>query len=380
MGNAIVQSATIQLKDQGGGVFGSVASSDGITSVSGVRADGEVNTISGLGFGDNGPSSSMFENFSGGTDGAEVTTLNSNFDEVNDFYRTKFTSDSRSGSLSGSMYQSKNQAPFDIAATINTVNFGAPGSGVVEYFTSFAIKVPSGSYFPGIGGGNAGNNSDYPNDSALKTNWMQGPDQFRNDMVSLSHVGNGHWLVTSNDLGTFIDAGTNPTWWKWGGWVKISLWVKSGADPRNDAGEVYLQITNGVDPIYEFTSTPVIFGAAGTTGDGLSPYEFNYDRTVGWIKPGVGGSDGAGAGVTVLFDDIYKSWGANSAARVELGDADTYAGCTDTALCEVEDINWSDGTIVFTAREGGLNLSANTWVYVILPDNSTIYSFQWVTA
>jgi len=367
MGNAIVQSATIQLKDQGGGVFGSVTPvlGNGITSVTGTIADGQTLTIAGLGFGADGPSNYNFNDFSGGTDGIEATTSNTNFDEISPFWPPLFTTDSRSGSLASRFFRQKNGGDLAYAASIQTVNLGA----VTEVFKSFAVKVPAGKYFPGAGGGNAGTNADYSTSSSWKMDWLLGPDSATNDLITATHIGHGQWVSGGNDLGNLEALGADPTWWKWNAWNRMTQWAKAGAIPQTNAGNLYTQIANGVDAITEFSSTPVIFAT------GQAPYVWNDYHINGWSN-----SDGSNnANVELIYDDCYIAWGDNSAARVELGNAATYTACTDLAICETSNANWSNGTLTTTAREGGLNLAANTWLFVTLPDNVTRYSYQVVT-
>ena len=116
------------------------------------------------------------------------------------------------------------------------------------------------------------------------------------------------------------------------------------------------------------------FGSAGNTGDGLPPYEFNSVNINGWIRSSTGGSDGNGTDISTLYDDIYVAWGDYAAARIELGNAATYAACTDLAICE--SLSWADGSLSVKVREGGLILASATWLYVTLPDNITRYSIQ----
>lgn len=339
----------------------------GITSVSGTIADGQTLTVSGFEFGANGPSNYMFEDFSAGTNGADVTTSNSNFDTTSQYYPATFTTDSRSGSLAAQMNNNKNISPNDMAASVNSVDL----TSTTEVFKSFAVKVPSGAYFPGTNGGNSGTNADYPSDSSWKMDWLLGPDAVTNDLITLSHIGGGIWATGGNDLGTLRNYGTDPTWWKWANWNRITQYVKAGATPQTDAGVMYTQIANGQEAITEFNDNPVVFA------NGQSPYHFTQWNINGWIRPDAGGSDGAGTGVSTLYDDIYVAWGDYAAARVELGDASTYESCTNLAVCEVS--SWSNTSISTVCRSGGLNLSANTWLFVTLPNNTTRYSYQVVT-
>jgi len=143
----------------------------------------------------------------------------------------------------------------------------------------------------------------------------------------------------------------------------MTSWVKAGDIPNVDAGDLYFQVANAEAAIFEDVSNPVIF-ANGTPPNGWTQLNIG-----GWARERT-----TQGGVKVLYDDVYVAWGANSAARVELGNASTYAACTDLAVCDRT--SWSSNEIIANCREGGLNLANPTWLYVITSDNTTIYSKQ----
>jgi hypothetical protein len=331
----------------------------GISNVTGTIADGQTITISGGGFG-LGPTNTISEFFDGGATGQDITGANSNFDTPNAIYPATFDTDSRSGTHSANMVSLAS----GVVGSINGFNLGS----TTEVFVTYAFKVPSGAYFPGIDGGNTGTNSDYSSDSSWKMNWLLGPDSTTNDMISLSHVGGGIWHTGGNALGLIKNWGTDPTWFKWGGWNRVDQWFKAGATPNVDQGNFYTRITNdGVDS-FEFSDTPVIFAS------GSAPYEWNSINFAGWMRNDLGGSNSLGAGVKYLYDDIYVAWGDNAAARVELGNNSVYENCTSLAICDSG--LWADGSITATCREGGLDLAQNTWLFVTLADNTTHYGIQ----
>ena len=370
MGNAIVQSATIQLKDQGGGVFGSVTpvTENGITSVTGTIADGQTVNINGGGFGADGPANYMFEDFSLGTDGQDATLLTTNFDSLHVSYPPIFTSDARRpGGMAARMFRESKDTPGAYAACIG-VYTGMAGANSV--FSCYSIRVPTGKYIAGANGGNSGTNADYPTSASWKTNWWIGVNSFStNDLISISLIPNGRWVTGGNSFGNLDDFGTDPTWWKWNKWHRILQWAKPGAIPQTDPGILYTQIANGEEAITEFNATPVIFG------NGAPPYNFQEYHINGWNDP----SGSNNADVRSDYADLYHAWGGNECARVELGDASTYAACTDLAICEAADVNWANSSIEITVRQGGLDFAANTWLFVTLPDNTTRYSYQVVT-
>ena len=373
MSDALVTSATKTLFDNGA-TYGSKQFT-GIGMVTGSIVNGQTVTISGNGFGA-GPTVVMFEDFSSGIDGQDATIGTTNFDDISSFWPPIFTADSRSGSLSARMFRGKTSNATDYSASINKVNLGA----VTEVFVSFAIKTPTGKYFPGTNGGNSGTNADY-SDSSWKTAWLLGDgsladppksDSGTNDLVIPSNIGSGIWSMQGNDLGELLTlGGTSPAWWNWNQWNRMSSWIKAGDVPNLDIGNAWFQVANTRDALAEYAGNPVVFANGG------QDYKWHSINFAGWIRPGVGGSDGTGADIECLYDDIYVAAGPNAAARVELGNASSYDQCTDLAICD--STTWTNSSITVNCREGGLNLSQNTWLYVTLADNTTRYSYQVVS-
>jgi len=61
------------------------------------------------------------------------------------------------------------------------------------------------------------------------------------------------------------------------------------------------------------------------------------------------------------FDDVYIAYGENAQARVEVGNADTYAGSNSLTMCT--STLWSDSSINCTVRQGGVE-EGDAWIYV----------------
>ncbi len=333
----------------------------GIASVAGTIADGQVLTITGAGLG-SGPTNVMFENYSNGILGSEILATNTNFDiDTANTSKGIRVADSRSGSFANSDF---NESATAFIGSRLAVDFSG-GADTTEVFISYAVKVPTGSNFPGNDGGNSGTNADYSTDSSWKTGWLlgDGGSGTLNDVVIATHTGAGVWQTAGNDLGVFNNYGQNPLWWKWGKWNRISSWIKAGATPNIDAGNLYMQVANTETPIFEQATTPVIFA------NGSAPYRWGQFGVPGWMRDRVDRG-----GVATLHDDVYVAWGPNAAARVELGNAATYESCTDLAVCDRT--SWVSGQIIVNCREGGLNLASPTWLFITLADNVTRYSMQ----
>ena len=128
-------------------------------------------------------------------------------------------------------------------------------------FVSGAVMVPSGSRFPGNDGGTAGTNDDYSTDSSWKAIWVFDDNTADNDICLPTHVGGGEWQHAGNDISPALKGwGIDPTWWGWTKWNRFTTWLKAGSTPNVDAGNMYFQVANTVDTIFEDSTTPVVFG------------------------------------------------------------------------------------------------------------------------
>ena len=321
-----------------------------------------------------GPTNVKYENFEGFTAGTRMET-STVFDTVSPFWSAPIENDiSRSGSNSAKFTAPK-ESDASIGASINFIDFTG---GTDEVFVSYAVQVPSGAYMVGANGGNSGTNADYSNDSAWKTAWLLGPNRNSGlcDLVLATLVGDS-WSMAGNDLGTILTLGADsPTWWKWANWNRMSTFLKAGATAQTDAGDAYFQIANGQEAITEYSDTPVIFANANSASGDFIDYKWYGMSINGWMRDGVGGSDGSGAGIDTRYDDIYVSWGANAAARVELGDNAVYTSCTDLHIQHVTPANWATGQLGFNIDTGPLNPATPLWYHITLEDNSTRYSVR----
>lgn len=305
-----------------------------------------------------GPTNVRYEDYEQAGAGVEVTAANTNFDSNNNFVKAIRDSDARSGAVSASTWQ-EHSTVNDWRSADVYIDFTA----CTELFISYAVKVPSGSNFPS--GGNTGTDADYSTNSSWKTSWILGPNTATNDLVTPTHTGNGVWSHSGNDLSGLRSWGSNPTWWEWGAWNRLTTWVKAGATPQTDAGDLYFQVANTVDTIFEDSTTPVVFGS------GTAPYEWSRWQPQGWQS-----TSSTQGGVKTLYDCIYIATGTNAAARVELGDNAVYSSCTDLHIQHVTPANWATGQIDWTLDLGPFSASNSLWLHITREDNSTRYSIQ----
>lgn len=334
---------------------GQVETPASLGAITGTIGHGNSLTLTSSGLGASGPTVELFEDYSGGTNGADVTTSNTGYDAVNSFWVPTFTTDSRSGSLASDVYRAKNISPFGENGCSTTMNF----SNTTEVLFSFALKVPDGNRWPG-----ASAEETFPTQSSLKVGWLGGnfvanPDE--DDLVLVTqHTGSGGFAIAGNDLGNLLTlASSAPSWWRWDVWNRFLVWVKADpVDPVNNNGELYVQVTNGTDHA-TFSATPKVFGSYTTNAywDKINLMSYTLQNS----------STGK-----FLLDDVCLQINANAAKRVEFGNAATYTACTELALQEVT--SWNDTTVNFTCQEGGLNLAQSTWWYAFDETNTLVDS------
>jgi len=338
-----------------------------VSGTKGTFADNTKFRVEGIGFGP-APEIPRYENFAGGVADADVLTTNTIFDVV-PAVKATFSSDARSGALSMNTYQD-NGASFGGAG--GTLDYG---EGVTEMFVSYATKIPVGAKFPHSDAANAASPlNDYSvggTVSNYKIFWQDdGNTTDKNDIViptqnkATGGVNSG-WEIAGNDLPSKHDFGFDPAFWEFGAWVRIECWMKAGATPEVDAGNLYFSASNSVANVEDtvVNITPVIFSG------GNSPFQWSRGN-FGFFTRG----NTTGDSIETLIDDFYFVKGANASSRIIVGDASTYALCKKSALCTM--LDWSNGGTNFIARTADLDLGGPLWIHHVVGENTTVLSVQ----
>ncbi len=63
------------------------------------------------------------------------------------------------------------------------------------------------------------------------------------------------------------------------------------------------------------------------------------------------------------YDNVYLATGPDAQARVEIGNASTYASSTDLSIATIT--SWSDNSITATVRQGSFSNNSRDYLYVI---------------
>ena len=326
-----------------------------ISSSVGTISDKQQITINGSGFGADGPNIAVFDNFNVGVAGNNVSS--------------NATIGTWSSTTSSPKYiaDGSNTAVLSIDQSIDSqlIETFAPST---EVFISYAVKIPQGYFFP-----NTNAIDTYATNSSWKLAWiMDGSLGFHgNDDLVIPTWGNGvWWMIAGNDGQLPVDhmrTGNNSTdvWFDFNGWNRISAYLKGGNNPIVDNGKIYFQaLTQNGMKQYTENSYPIFDGKDNAYDD--YNYQWTQINFPGWHR---GTSEGGlSSNVRVLYDDIYVATGIGAQARVEIGNASTYASSTNLVIATAD--NWSDSSVSATVRQGSFTNGQQAYLYIIDKDGN----------
>lgn len=308
-----------------------------ITSVSGNIVDSATITISGTSFG-SGPTVELYDNFELGVDGDPIA-VGTNSAPVGEW-----------GANSGtySTYSNAQKVSGSLSMRGDWTGPQQWWCRVEYYFPSSARKV-YGSWWLYVQGAVPGYNT---NEGVnFKSVWLF-YSVAQNDII-LPNFFNWplEYRITGNGSGTYND------WidldFQVGRWIRISAYVEVAS---NGAGLIRL---------WELTSTGVIqrFNETGTwpSGNAFTTIRFNGN---GRITPNC----------YTYFDDVYVASGDNALARIEIGNASTYANCTNLAVCTPT--AWGDTSITATVRLGSFTPGQTAYLFVVDSTGSVSSGYQ----
>lgn len=157
----------------------------------------------------------------------------------------------------------------------------------------------------------------------------------------------GTQLCVDPNVVSYTNVGVTPVYTT-SVWQRIDIWIEA-------------DVTNGT-----FTITQTVPGSSRVT-DTVYPYPthksgsaWNYIIWQNYI-----GNNSAGS-ADIFYDDIYISNG--SQARVEIGNAATYAACTHLEI--QPSVSWASGAITATLNRGSFGVADSVYLYVIASDGT----------
>jgi hypothetical protein len=316
-----------------------------ITSVTGTVSNGQSIVVRGSGFGANGPNVLLFDDFEGGTNGNDFSLGNA---PVGTWRGMDLNS-------SNIIYSGTNKISGGLAVRFKGYDY-PPNRN--PYITTW-IDSPINSYYVSawmlpVNGV----------DNNWKAIWIfdfpvgGDPDNQIGDLCTMRSPAWGHWFGNDIPAG-FPTAGEMGTWHDKNGDESSQLFPTTGRWDRlqwshrgrvDNSGEVLMTFTNtnGTWDTGHVTGTPTL------TNNNVSK-KFNINGYV------------LGTGYYQAWDDIYIAIGEYSRARVEIGNASTYATCTSLTPCTTPygaaGAAWSDTAVTCTVRGGNI-AAGNAWLYV----------------
>ena len=324
-----------------------------ITGFSGSLIDGSSITITGLSFGATGPTIQVYDNFEGGTNGANIK-IGAGSATIGEWTSVTYLTPtapkySNAHSLSGSL-------AFRGDATLESWGDGN-GSCTAAYkmgfttsdiFVSYWYYFPTTSDWPCINGGNCNN----------KLVWVTGSGTSDDDRTIPTNLPSGKstpnsWFYPACNDCVGGEPPFSPSllmskgkWYRF--WAYLhgagnatdheELWV---ASPSSEANLTATRRINRTTQIWN------------TDFNGFNRVMINgFNR---WCN------DCAESAPT--FDDVYIAIGSGARARVEIGDAATYATSKNLTIATVT--SWGDTSITATIRQGSFSNLNNAYLYVI---------------
>jgi hypothetical protein len=320
-----------------------VAAAPAISGVSGTVADGTTISVSGSGFGAQGPGVLLFDDFEKGTTGSAVATASGSAQVGHWTYSYDTPSPSHSSDFA---HGGAKGMKVDFKRTDSgTPHMELHYPDANDLMLSWWQYLPVGKDVPGT------NNVDGTN---WKLFWIE------------NYQGSGwhsDYVMTflDNDLGAFLLGGDDTGCTRYGApsavymgsimdrgvWTRYLLYFKAGT-----SGKIWAQETNG-------QGINMLLDASNkvTTCPGETWTSFHL--------PGYGRDD---SNSIVYYDDVYVATGSGARARVEIGDRPTYAGCKNLALATP--VTWSDQSITATVRQGSFASGSSAYLYVVDSQNS----------
>lgn len=299
-----------------------------VSGVSGTVAEDQSITISGSAFG-GGPTVVLFDDFEGGTSGAAVATGAGSAKYGQWMYAGDGATYSNLGAISGNLSARANPESFNLDSYIQ-----ASLGSVSRVYYSWNQLVPTGTVLPA------------PN---WKVTWIMGTDSSDDDRYVPGDPNTGEpggWVITGND-------NTETAWADYvtysigvGTWIRSGIWLKGGTNGTSNDGESKFYTTTG----------------SGTTVQ--SDLAANTLPTGGaWERVRFNAYSSSEPNCSPLVDDVYIATGDNAQARVEIGNASTYAASTKLTI--LTPTSWASNSITATVNQSNFVAEESGWLFVI---------------
>jgi hypothetical protein len=321
-----------------------------ISSVSGTVSDGQTITVGGAGFGANGPTIKIFDDFQKGTNGNHISTAAGSAQVGQWDVAQGVTADtiySTDYAHSGTQSVRFNYNYSDAMPCLGLDNIdGNPPNGV---FASWWQYLPTNKDVPGTNGPEA------PGLPNWKIFWLYNwTGAWYNDWIA-AMLSNS--LPTNACFGMMNDSLSNSFWptpadgqWKAdtfikGQWQRYWFYLKASTTGDGVAALYSTNASSGFKNPFKNQATSTVAHPA---------YPWNRLHF-----PGFGRKD---TNSILYYDDIYVATGLYAQARVEIGNNATYSKCTNLTI--LTPTLWSDTSITATVRPGSFINGSSAFLFV----------------
>jgi hypothetical protein len=349
-------------------------SSPCIDNVCGTLQNGCSITITGSGFGSNGPNIVIFDDFESGMAGDEIKigpgsapvgqwdSLDGGGDNIlHPIYGSGYSVSGRQAmqvdNTKNSYVNPANGLDSNCAAVIQNLN-------ATDIFIAYWLYMPTTSTFPCYSGDGITNCN-------WKPVWFTGTDtRYADEIIprGLGYYSDNNppsppatfydWGLTCNGC---ADPGSHdfklPGWtMKKGKWYRIWSWIHGTVVP-DQTGRKQLWISSVDDNMIVTNYVDVTQAVFDPAKSPLHETQFLTLNFGGWARWCNKCKESA-----ARFDDIYLAKGPYAQARVEIGDAPIYADCQRLTVATVT--SWSSSSITATIRQGSFADFNSAYLFV----------------
>jgi hypothetical protein len=333
-----------------------------INNIGGKFTDGNSITISGSGFGVNGPTTVIFDNFDKGANGSVIKTgpgsaTVGKWDDIGGGDDNNPPVYSNSYRVSGSLalrgdYRVKTSSGTDSSSNANVQNLK-----FTEAFLSYWFFLPTTSEFPGS------------SDDNWKLGWFVYTPGGDEDLLVFEMLGaSGEKDMGCNNCYVYRDwpnrsnhVVLRPDFtFRKGTWYRVHMYIKGTYDYTGkrqlwtlspDASMAVTQRVNWTGRQWN------------ENGNYWNKFIINP-----WARLCNGCSESYG-----VFDDVYLAIGSYARARVEIGNASSYSSCNNLSICTVD--SWSNTSIQVTLRQGSFG-PGDAYFYITDANGITSNGYQ----
>ncbi|RPI76344.1 MAG: hypothetical protein EHM45_13190 [Desulfobacteraceae bacterium] len=336
-----------------------------IGKVNGTLQNGYSLTVTGSGFGANGPQIVIFDDFESGVAGNEIRTgsgsapvgqwdrLGGGDNSCHPIYGSGYSVSGRQAMQVDNTKKTNTGTDSNCAAIIKNLN-------ATDIFIAYWLYMPTTSSFPCYSHG----------DCNWKPVWFVGQDtRYADEIIprGLGPVADNNsplsdWGVTCN--GCASPKENNFSWsMQKGKWYRIWSWIHGTALP-DKTGRKLLWISS-VDDNMPVTKKLDVTQAVFDPALGSQFLSLNFGGWGRWCNIATNPDCTESA---ARFDDIYLAKGPNAMARVEIGDAAVYSMCKRLTVAAVS--YWSESLITATVFQGSFVNLNNAYLYVFDADGN----------